>query len=502
LGRLAAPAASGYHGSPSGRRTKREFYQMQDVCMRLKRLLRHRPDRARADRVRALLVPLAGLALAMPAQANPFETALDNGMRVVVKEDRRAPSVVHMVWYQVGAMDEADGSSGIAHVLEHMMFKGTDTVGPGEFNKIVAGVGGRDNAFTSHDYTAYFQQVPADQLGRMMTLEADRMHGLKLSDADFATEVEVVKEERRMRTDDKPRALVYEELMATAFHAHPYRRPVIGWMADLAQLRPDDARHWYRRWYAPGNATLVVVGDVDHEAVFRQARQTYGAVPAGEPLPPRPRIEEPPRRGERRTVVRAPAELPYVAMAWAAPTLRDPVADTDVYALQVLAAVLDGYSGARLSRQLVRDARVAVSAGAGYDGIGRGPSLFYMDGAPAPGHTVADVEAALRAELARIQTEGIAADELARVKTQAVASRVYKRDSLMGQAMEIGMLETVGLSWKDEAAMLEGIRQVSAEQVRQVALRYFSDERLTVAILDPLPMTEAPRPRSPFSTRH
>jgi zinc protease len=470
--------------------------------MRLKRHRLLRPNEALKDLFRRLLLPMAGLVLAAPALANPFETRLDNGMHVVVKEDRRAPSVVHMVWYKVGAMDEVDGHSGVAHVLEHMMFKGTDAVGPGEFNKIVAGLGGRDNAFTGDDYTAYFQQVPAEQLPRMMELEADRMHGLKLTDEDFAKEVEVVKEERRMRTEDKPRSLVHEELMATAFHAHPYRRPVIGWMADLDHMTADDARRWYRRWYDPQNATLVVVGDVDHEAVFEQARRIYGAVAAGDPLPRRPQIDEPPRRGERRTMVRAPAELPYIAMAWAAPTLRDPAADRDVYALQVLAAVLDGYSGARLSRHVVRDARVAVSAGAGYDGVARGPSLFYMDGAPAPGKTVADVEAALRAELAKIQTDGVGEDELARVKTQAVAGRVYKRDSLMGQAMEIGMLEVIGLSWKDESAMLEGIRRVTADEVRDVARRYFSDDQLTVAILDPLPMTEARQRKASVTVRH
>lgn len=442
-----------------------------------------------------------GAAIAAPVQANPFETRLDNGMRVVVKEDRRAPSVVHMVWYDAGAMDEVDGTSGVAHVLEHMMFKGTETVGPGEFNKIVAGVGGRDNAFTGHDYTAYFQQVPADQLERMMGLEADRMHRLQLTDEAFAKEIEVVKEERRLRTEDQPRALVYEELMATAFHAHPYQRPVIGWMTDLERMTADDARRWYRTWYAPNNATLVVVGDVDHQTVFRQAAQTYGQVAAGQ-LPARPVVEEPPQRGMRRSVVRAPAELPYVAMAWPTPTLRDPGADTDVYALQVLAAVLDGYDGARLSRTLVRDKQVAQSAGAGYDGLARGPSLFYLDGAPAPGKTLADVEAALRAELVRIQTEGVAEHELARVKTQAVASRVYQRDSLMGQAMEIGSLAAVGLSWKDEATLLEGIRKVTAEDVKAVAQRYFSDDKMTVVALEPLPVDAMAAHRPAIKTRH
>ncbi len=443
----------------------------------------------------------AGLASAADDVADTFETRLDNGMRIVVKEDRRAPSVVQMVWYGAGSMDEIDGSSGVAHVLEHMMFKGTEKIGPGEFNKIVAGVGGRDNAFTSRDYTAYFQQVPANQLERMMTLEADRMRHLKLDDEAFAKEIEVVKEERRLRTEDKPRSMVYEELMAAAYHASPYRRPVIGWMTDLDNMTPEDAREWYRDWYEPANATLVVVGDVDHSAVFKQAAQTYGQLNGDQALPARRRIEEPPQRGERRIKVRAPADLPYVTMAWHTPTLRDPAGDRDVYALQVLAGVLDGYAGARLSRNVVREAQVAVSAGAGYDGIGRGPSLFYMDGAPAAGKTVEEVETALRAELARIQTEGVAPDELARVKTQAVASRVYKRDSLMGQAMEIGMLESVGLSWRDEATMLEGIRGVTAEEVRAVAKRYFSDEQLTVAILVPLPIT-ATEPRPAIAVPH
>ncbi|MCB1960643.1 MAG: insulinase family protein, partial [Rhodocyclaceae bacterium] len=260
-------------------------------------------------------------------------------------------------------------------------------------------------------------------------------------------------------------------------------------------------RRWYRDWYAPNNATLVVVGDVDHATVFAQAADTYGKVAAANALPQRPVIEEPPQRGVRRAVVRAPAELPYLAMAWSAPTLRDPAGDEDVYALQVLAAVLDGYTGARLPREIVRGTQVAVSAGAGYDGIGRGPSLFYMDGSPADGKTVADLEAALRAEIARIQADGIGADELARVKIQAVASRVYQRDSLMGQAMEIGALETIGLSWRDEAVMLERLRAVTAAQVQSVAQRYFGDERLTVVVLDPLPLAATAR-RPALPTRH
>lgn len=454
---------------------------------------------ARGALLSAVLLTCPALAIGT-AHANPFETTLTNGMKVIVKEDRRAPSAVHMVWYRSGAMDEPDGVSGVAHVLEHMMFKGTKTVGPGEFNKRVAAVGGRDNAFTSKDYTAYFQQVPPQRLGEMMALEADRMKNLVISDEAFRRELEVVKEERRLRTDDQPRALVYEQLMATAFQAHPYRRPVIGWMTDLDAMRPQDARDWYHRWYVPNNAYLVVVGDVDHKAVFRLAAEHYGRLAAGK-LPERRISAEPDQRGPRETVVKAPAELPYHAMAWHVPALRDPVADREAYALQMLAAVLDGYDGARLNRRLVRDARIAVSASAGYDGSGRGPSLFYLDGVPAPGKTVAELEAALRAELRRIRDEGVSDAELARVKAQAVASRVYKRDSLMGQAMEIGFLEAAGLSWRDEDRLLEGLRAVTAAEVQAVAQRYFGDDSLTTARLDPQALTAA-RARPSVSVRH
>ncbi|WP_107222283.1 M16 family metallopeptidase [Thauera aromatica] len=446
---------------------------------------------------RALLAGAAlAAALAPPAFANPYETTLANGMKLIVKEDRRAPSVVHMVWYRAGAMDEPSGVSGVAHVLEHMMFKGTKTLAPGEFNQRVAAVGGRDNAFTSKDYTAYFQQVPPAHLDTVMALEADRMENLVLGDEEFARELEVVKEERRLRTDDQPRALVHEQLMATAFQAHPYRRPVIGWMTDLEAMQAEDARAWYRRWYAPNNAWLVVVGDVDHQEVFRQAERHYGAI-AARALPARRISAEPAQRGPRSAVVKAPAELPYLAMAWQVPALRDPAADREAYALQVLAAVLDGHDGARLNRHLVRDARLALSAGAGYDGSSRGPALFYLDGVPAPGHTMDELEAALRAELQRIRDTGVSAAELARVKTQAVASRVYKRDSLMGQAMEIGFLEAAGLSWRDEERLLEGLRTVTAEEVQAVARRYFTDDHLSMARLEPQPLAgQAPRPTS------
>lgn len=473
------------------RRTRpvgRKFYQTQDISM-IRQL------------ARSTCVFVSGLLLAGTLHANPFETTLDNGLKVIVKEDRRAPSVVHMVWYGAGAMDEPDGVSGIAHMLEHMMFKGTESIGPGEFNRRVSAVGGRDNAFTGRDYTAYFQQIPPEHLGQMMMLEADRMANLQLAEAQFLPEVQVVKEERRLRTDDNPHALVFEQLMATAFQGHPYRRPIIGWMSDIEAYTLADAQRWYDDWYAPNNAKLVVVGDVDHEAVFELARQHYGPIAKRE-LPARRITDEPAQLGPRHTVVRAPAELPFIALSWRVPTLRDPLEDRETYALEVLAAVLDGYDGARLPRRLVREGQIAVSAGASFAGTGRGPSLFTLTASPSEGRTIAELEAALRAEIARIVEEGIDEDELHRVRTQAVASQVYKRDSLMGQAMEIGFLESVGLSWRDDEALLEGIRRVTADEVRAVAAKYFDDTTLTRAELDPLPTEGAPRRLPSPALRH
>jgi zinc protease len=437
----------------------------------------------------ALLVPLAALTAppALAATENTFEKILANGLKVIVREDHRAPTAAHMVWYRVGAMDELTGTTGVAHVLEHMMFKGTTNIGPGEFNKRVADAGGRDNAFTSLDYTAYFQQVPKNKLPDMMALEADRMANLKLAPAEFAKEIQVVMEERRMRTDDSPRSQVHEALMAVVFQAHPYRRPVIGWMPDLEHMTAQDAQDWYHRWYAPNNACLVVVGDVDKDQVFALAEKTYGAVRAHDPVS-RKILGEPVQDGMRRVTVKAPAELPYVALAWKVPKLENVAKDREPYALEVLAGVLDGTDAARFSRNLVRGSRIAVSAGADYDTTERGLALFMLDGAPSAGHTAAEMEAALRAEVARIAKDGVTPEELARVKTQVVAAQIYKRDSMFGQAMEMGATEMSGFSWRDLDTMVEQVRSVTAEEVRAVAGKYFGDDTLSVGTLDPQPL--------------
>jgi len=426
--------------------------------------------------------------------ANPYEKTLANGLRVIVKEDHRAPTVVHMVWYKAGAIDEVDGTSGVAHVLEHMMFKGTRTVGPGEYSKRVAALGGNENAFTGHDYTAYFQQVPKRALPEIMALEADRMANLKLDAREFAQEIKVVMEERRLRTDDNPQALLHEKLNSVAFQAHPYRRPVVGWMNDLENMTYLDARDWYHRWYAPNNATLVVVGDVDHAALFRLAEKTYGRVKR-HTLPERRPLVEPQQLGIKRLNVKGPARLPYLAMAWKVPKLKDVEHDSEPYALEMLASVLDGHEASRLTKHLVRGRKIAQSVDAGYDATLRGEAQFVLDGQPAEGKTVGDLETALREEIRRIREEGISAEELARIKTQTIAGQIYKRDSMMAQAMEIGSAEMNGVGWRGIDRVLDKIRAVTAEEVQAVAKKYFTDDTLTVAVLDPQPLpAAAPRP--------
>lgn len=440
-------------------------------------------------RIAHSLVVLLLLTVSLLARANPFEHTLSNGLRIIVKEDRRAPTAAHMVWYRAGGMDEVSGTTGVAHVLEHMMFKGTPNVGAGEFSRRVAAAGGRDNAFTSKDYTAYFQQVPKAQLAQMMQLEADRMRHLNLDAGEFAQEIKVVMEERRQRTDDSPHARLGEQLQAVAYQTHPYRVPVIGWMNDLENMTVQDARDWYRRWYAPNNACVVVVGDVDHQAVFKLAQMYYGRVPA-RALPARKTPDEPEQAGIRRFTLRAEAELPMLIMAYKVPVLRDVENDVDPYALEMLAAVLDGHDAARLTTRLIREQQLAVSAGASYDSLARGPGLFYLSGAPGEGKTRADLEAALRAEIARIAEDGVAPDELARARAQLVAGQVYKLDSMFAQAMEIGQLEAVGIPHRQGRRIIEIFQAVTAEAVQGVARKYFVDERLTVAELDPLPSAQ------------
>jgi len=429
------------------------------------------------------------------AQAEVFERTLSNGLTVIVKPDHRAPVAVQQVWYRAGSMDEVSGKTGVAHVLEHMMFKGTETVAAGDFSKRIAAAGGRENAFTSSDYTAYFQRSHKSKLPLAMELEADRMHNLNLSAEEFAKEVQVVMEERRMRTDDNPPSLLYEKMLAMVYQEHPYRHPVIGWMSDLEALTVEDARVWYQRWYAPNNATLVIAGDVETEEVFALAERYYGVIPK-RTLPQRREFIEPPQLGTKRLVLKAPAKLPQLLMSYHVPALRDAEQEWKPYALDVLAGVLDGNASARLNQRLVREQQLLSVVGAGYDSVGRGPALFLLSATPSEGKTVEDAEAALRQEIQLVAEDGINDEELRRVKAQVMAAEVYKLDSVFYQAMKIGQMEGVGLGHQALELMLEKIKQVTAEQVQQVAKEFFKEDQLTVAVLDPQPLPEEAKRQS------
>jgi zinc protease len=432
-------------------------------------------------------------------QLQAEQITLANGLTLIVKPDRRAPTAVHMLWLRVGSMDEVDGTSGVAHLLEHMMFKGTSEVKAGDFSRRVAALGGRENAFTNKDYTGYYQQIPANRLEQVMQLEADRFANSQWADEEFAKELEVVKEERRLRTEDSPRALIEEALDATVFMASGYRRPVVGWMSDLDAMTPGDARDFYRRWYVPANAAVVVAGDVDVAQVRRLAEKYYGSLPTRAVPARKPRLE-PVQVGIRRIDFKAPAEQSYIALAFKVPSLQSLAAtapgDQDALALTVLAAVLDGYSGARLERALTQgENRVADSAGADNGLWGRGPQLFTLEGVPAQGKTAAQVEAALREQVARVSREGVSEAELQRVKTQWVASAVYKRDSVFNQGRELGTRWVQGLPLDADEQLIARLRAVTAEQVKSVAERYFGDDQLTVAVLLPQPLDKNRKPR-------
>jgi zinc protease len=425
-----------------------------------------------------------------------FERVLDNGLKVLVKPDRRAPILSSQVWYKVGSSYEWGGITGVSHVLEHMMFKGTEHLEAGEFSRIVAENGGEENAFTGSDYTAYYQNLANDRLEVAFELESERMRNLALDPKALAKELEVVKEERRMRTDDDPQSLTYEKFNSAAYDASPYRNPVIGWRGDLDQLGLTDVKEWYRLWYAPNNATLVVAGDVDPEQVFALAEKHFGPLESESIAPPKTR-EEPEQLGQKRLTVKSPAKEPYLLMGFKAPSIAAADAEWELYALEMLASVLDGGSSARFARELVRGAQVAASANASYSAFTRLPGLFLFDGVPANGHDIEGLEQAIRAQIDRLKQEPVAEDELARIRTQLIANKVYEKDSVFYQGLQLGQLETVGLGWELADAYVEKLAAVNAEQVQAVARKYLVDDRLTVAVLDPQPLDDGASAPSP-----
>lgn len=432
-----------------------------------------------------LFACLTPMLLAEPQSTHEF--TLDNGLKVLVREDHRAPVVVSQLWYKVGSSYESPGQSGLSHALEHMMFKGSARLAPGESSRILRELGAEENAFTSDDYTAYYQVLARDRLAVAFELEAERMASLRLPPDEFSREIEVIKEERRLRTDDKPAALAYERFRALAHPASSYRTPVIGWMADLERMQLDELRAWYQSWYAPNNATLVVVGDVQRDEVKALAERYFGPIPR-RPVPVAKAPLELPEPGERRTTLHVQSQLPSLLMGFNVPVLATSDNPRQIHALRLISGLLDGGYSARLPARLERRDQLVAGASAGYSAFKRGDGLFVLSATPnvARGKTLEQLEAALWAELRDLQDSPPSVDELARVRAQVVAGLVYERDSISSQANTMGMLETVGLSWRLIDDDLAALQAVTPQDIQAAARTFFTRSRLTVAHVLPL----------------
>lgn len=427
----------------------------------------------------SVCLPFAALA-ADPQPTTEF--TLDNGLKVVVREDHRAPVVVSQVWYKVGSSYETPGQTGLSHALEHMMFKGSEKLGPGEASRVLRDLGAEENAFTSDDYTAFYQVLAKDRLPVSMELEADRMATLKLPADEFSREIEVIKEERRMRTDDKPSAKAFELFKAMAYPASGYHTPTIGWMADLDRMKIDELRAWYKAWYVPNNATLVVVGDVTPDQVKALAQRFFGSI-ARRDTPPSKLPLELAEPGERQLTVHVKTELPSVVYGFNVPGLATAANPRDAQALRLISALLDGGYSARLSTQLERGEELVTGASASYNPFTRGDSLFMLSATPntQKKKTLADVEKGFWRLLDQLKTKPPTAEELERVRAQVIAGLVYERDSISSQATTIGQLETVGLSWKLMDTELDDIKSVTPQDIQNAARTYFTRSRLSVA---------------------
>ncbi|MCV3270260.1 M16 family metallopeptidase [Roseobacter sinensis] len=425
----------------------------------------------------ACLALLPGLAPASDEAVSTF--LLDNGMQVVVVEDHRAPVVQHMVWYRAGSADEPKGSSGVAHFLEHLLFKATDTLESGELSATVARNGGRDNAFTSYDYTAYFQRVAADRLEIMMRMEADRMRNIRLTENDIETERQVIIEERNQRTESNPSALFGEQVAAAQYLNHRYGAPIIGWMHEMQTLDMDDALGFYETYYAPNNAILVVSGDVTPEEVRRLAEQYYGVIPANPDLPARIRTEEPPQTAERRLIYRdARVAQPYVRRSYLAPE-RDPGAQEAAAALTFLAEILGGGTTSYLADALQFDSQIATYSAAFYRGVSLDDTTFDLVVVPRPDVSLQEAEDALDAALAQFMTDGVDLAQLERIKLQIRADQIYARDDVDRIANRYGQALASGLTVEDVQAWPEILDAVTEEDILQAA-RDVLDRRASV----------------------
>lgn len=441
--------------------------------------------------MRRILIFSLGLlisSLSWAAAGDVHEYTLKNGLKLIVKEDHRAPVAITQVWYKVGSSYEPDGITGISHALEHMMFRGSKNYSAAQFLQTIAENGAEQNAFTSYDYTGYYEMMGADKLPISFKLEADRMRNLSLSAADFAKEIQVVMEERRMRTDDNPQQLTSERFSAAANIASPYHHAPIGWMNDLQNMSVDDLKKWYETWYAPNNAIVVVVGDVDPQKIYQLAEQYFGPLKPSVLPKLKPQKEIKPL-GTRVVMVEAPAKLPYLMMGYNVPSVTTATQKTDPYALEILQYILSGDSG-RLTKNLVRGSQIASQIEVDYEPRFRLDYLFGIAATPAQGHTTQEVETAILNQIKQLQTQPVTTEELERAKAQIIAGEVFQNDTIDNQASEIGSLEAVGLSWREAKNHLEQIKAITPAQIQVVAQKYLTPQRLTIAILKPLPLAQ------------
>ena len=426
--------------------------------------------------------------------AEPSEYVLANGMKVLLVEVPKAPVATVQVWYRVGSRNEVMGRAGLSHMLEHMMFKGTARYPKGSFSRIIRKNGGIDNAFTSQDFTAYFENVAADRVGLALELEADRMQGLILDNSEFQTEREVVKEERRLRSEDDPQGALVEALFAQAFLSHPYHWPVIGWFADLDAMSLEDLQRHYDTFYSPNNATLVVVGDIKTESLLPTIKRLFEPIPRG-PFPKQALPPEPEQRGERRFLLKREAQVPFVMMGFRVPNYSS----EDSYALDILESILSHGKSSRLYQSLVYDQKNSLAVGAEYSVLQADPGLFYFYSLVNPNAKVEGVEESIQREIVRLQNEPPSEQELQRAKNQVEAARVFEQDSNFRHAMLMGQAESVGAGWRRIDQFVERIRAVTARDIQRVAKQYLTPDNRTVGILIPLP---SPSPDSTPTAVH
>ncbi len=420
------------------------------------------------------------------AFANVQEYQLANGMKVLLVESPKAPVVTVQIWYKVGSRNEVMGRAGLSHMLEHMMFKGTPKYPKGSFSRLIKKNGGNDNAFTSQDFTAYFENLAAGKVELALELEADRLRGLLLDDKEFQLEREVVKEERRLRSEDDPQSYLAEALFAQAFQMHPYHWPIIGWFPDLNAMTRADLKRHYDTYYVPNNATLIVVGDIKAAKLLPVIKRFFEPIPK-KPLPPQQVVTEPEQKGERRIVVKRDAQLPSVMVGYRAPNFSS----DDAYALTLLESILSHGKTSRLYRSLVYEQKLALAVGAEYSLLQTDPELLYCFAMVAPGQTTEQVERAVYAEIQKLQQESPSDQELQRAKNQVEAAYIFGQDSNFRQAMLLGQAETTGVGWRQVEQFVKKLRDVKADDVKRVAQKYLVEDGRTVGILIPTPTNQA-----------